>query len=113
MADVLVGGPAAAGSHIGHRHHHSGLGRVQDLRPYLHHDERRARHGYRDPEHVCLQVGLRLFPVRRCNSCGLSFHDHGESGKDVPIDPQDSVEAVRLALAIIESAKSGERITLS
>uniref|UniRef100_UPI0026ED5AD2 Gfo/Idh/MocA family protein n=1 Tax=Limnochorda pilosa TaxID=1555112 RepID=UPI0026ED5AD2 len=42
-----------------------------------------------------------------------AFADAVLSGKDVPIDPQDSVEAVRLALAIIESAKSGERITLS
>lgn len=35
------------------------------------------------------------------------------SGSDVPIDPHDSVEAVRLALAIMQSAKTGERLALA
>lgn len=34
------------------------------------------------------------------------------SDEEVPIDPRDSVEAVRLALAIMESARSGLRVTL-
>ncbi|BAS28180.1 Gfo/Idh/MocA family protein [Limnochorda pilosa] len=34
------------------------------------------------------------------------------SGEEVPVDPRDSVDAVRLALAIIQSARSGQRVSL-